>query len=140
MKSYSVFDPFLKTGNDAIHTLTKQQNQELLVQLEDFNGNKAHAKYYTFYIEDVHNKYRLHVSGYSGTAGEYRLHVSGYAGTAGEYRLHVSGYTGTAGEYRLHVSGYTGTAGEYRLHVSGYTGTAGEYRLHVSRYSGTADG
>jgi angiopoietin 2 len=57
-------------GNDIIHTLTKQQNQELRVQLEAFDGNTAYAQYSTFYIEDVNNKYRLHVSGYTGTAGE----------------------------------------------------------------------
>jgi hypothetical protein len=64
------------TGNDAIHALTKQRNQELRVQLIDFDGNEAYAKYSTFYIEDVHNKYRLHVSRYSGTAGEYKLNLS----------------------------------------------------------------
>ena len=75
---YSVCYNFHKTGNDAIHSLTKQQDQELRVQLEDFDGNKAYAKYSTFSIEDEHNNYRLHVSGYTGTAGEYIIHVSGY--------------------------------------------------------------
>ncbi|XP_062571063.1 microfibril-associated glycoprotein 4-like [Saccostrea cucullata] len=57
-------------GNDAIHTLTKDKNQELRVDLQSHDGEEAHAVYTTFYIEDEGNKYTLTVSGYSGTAGD----------------------------------------------------------------------
>ncbi|XP_062598679.1 fibrinogen C domain-containing protein 1-B-like [Saccostrea cucullata] len=57
-------------GNEAIHTLTKDKNQELRVDLQRHNGEKAHAMYTTFYIGDEDNKYTLTVSGYSGTAGD----------------------------------------------------------------------
>jgi hypothetical protein len=64
---------YFTAGNDAIHALTKEHDQELRVQLKDFDGNTAYAQYSTFYIHDVNSKYRLHVSGYTGTAGEYAL-------------------------------------------------------------------
>ncbi|XP_062576796.1 integrin alpha-4-like [Saccostrea cucullata] len=58
------------SGNDAIHTLTKDKNQELRVDLQSFSGEQAYAVYSTFYIGDENNKYILTVSGYSGTAGD----------------------------------------------------------------------
>ncbi|XP_061176260.1 fibrinogen-like protein A [Saccostrea echinata] len=57
-------------GNDAIHALTKDQDQELRVDLQRFNGKKAFAEYSTFYIGNEADKYRLTVSGYNGTAGD----------------------------------------------------------------------
>ncbi|XP_056002871.1 fibrinogen-like protein A [Ostrea edulis] len=56
-------------GNDAIHLLTKT-DQELRVELLSFSGEKAHALYSAFQVEDENSKYRLTVSGYSGTAGD----------------------------------------------------------------------
>ena len=46
---------------------------ELRIDLEDFSGNKAYAKYSTFNVGDASTKYKLLVSGYSGTAGNYVL-------------------------------------------------------------------
>ncbi|XP_062604960.1 ficolin-1-like [Saccostrea cucullata] len=57
-------------GNDAIHALTKDKDQELRVDLQSFNEEQAYAVYSTFYIGDEDSKYRLTVSGYSGTAGD----------------------------------------------------------------------
>ncbi|XP_048748752.2 ficolin-2-like [Ostrea edulis] len=57
-------------GNDAINALTTHKDQELRVDLESFEGDKAYALYSTFYVEDVNSNYRLHVSGFSGTAGD----------------------------------------------------------------------
>ncbi|XP_061176302.1 ficolin-1-like [Saccostrea echinata] len=57
-------------GNDAIYELTKNKDQELRVELQRFNGEKAYAQYSTFYVGDEGSKYRLTVSGYSGTAGD----------------------------------------------------------------------
>ncbi|XP_062609275.1 ficolin-1-like [Saccostrea cucullata] len=57
-------------GNDAIHALTRDKNQELRIDLQRHNGQKAYALYSTFYIGDEDNKYRLTVSGYNGTAGD----------------------------------------------------------------------
>ncbi|CAC5381226.1 Fibrinogen-like protein A,Ryncolin-4,Angiopoietin-related protein 7,Ficolin-3,Ficolin-1-B,Techylectin-5A,Ficolin-2,Ryncolin-1,Tenascin-R,Fibrinogen-like protein 1,Angiopoietin-1,Tenascin-X,Tenascin-N,Ryncolin-3,Tenascin, Ryncolin-2,Angiopoietin-related protein 6,Techylectin-5B,Angiopoietin-2,Microfibril-associated glycoprotein 4,Ficolin-1-A,Ficolin-1,Angiopoietin-4 [Mytilus coruscus] len=56
-------------GNDKLNDLTSQGNYELRVDLVDFNGDKAYAKYSTFNIGDQSTNYRLTVNGYSGTAG-----------------------------------------------------------------------
>ena len=56
-------------GNDNIHRLTASGNTVLRVELEDWDGNTAYAVYDTFEVDDESNKYRLTVSGYSGTAG-----------------------------------------------------------------------
>jgi len=42
---------------------------ELRVDLEDFEGNSAYAKYSTFRVADEVEDYKLTVDGYSGTAG-----------------------------------------------------------------------
>ncbi|XP_063425570.1 ryncolin-1-like [Mytilus trossulus] len=57
-------------GNDKLHDLTSQGSYELRVDLEDFNGDKAYAKYSTFNIGDQSTNYILIVNGYSGTAGD----------------------------------------------------------------------
>ena len=43
---------------------------ELRIEFEDYSGNRAYAKYDSFNVEDSSSKYRLSVSGYSGTAGD----------------------------------------------------------------------
>jgi hypothetical protein len=58
-----------KIGNDASHTLTKCQGQELRVELFSFADEKAHALYSTFQVGNESSKYQLKVSGFSGTAG-----------------------------------------------------------------------
>ncbi|CAI9623662.1 unnamed protein product [Staurois parvus] len=62
-------------GNDKIHLLTKSSNMMLRVELEDFKGVKEYATYDQFYVANEYLKYRLSVSGYSGTAGD-ALHFS----------------------------------------------------------------
>jgi hypothetical protein len=49
------------------------KDYELRIDLEDFNGNKAYAKYSTFYVGGAATKYKLHVDSYSGTAGKLVL-------------------------------------------------------------------
>lgn len=68
---------FHASGNDAIHLLTKI-DQELRVGLLSFSGEKAYALYSAFQVEDENSKFRLTVSGYSGTAGMYVLHILNY--------------------------------------------------------------
>ncbi|XP_071173041.1 ryncolin-2-like isoform X1 [Mytilus edulis] len=57
-------------GNDKLYKLTSRGQYELRVNLEDFNGDKAYAKYSNFYIGDKSTNYKLTVNGYSGTAGD----------------------------------------------------------------------
>ena len=56
-------------GLDKIHRLTTT-GTELRVDLRDFEGNSAYAKYTNFSVGDSASKYTLSVSGYSGTAGD----------------------------------------------------------------------
>lgn len=65
-------------GNDKIHLLTKSQEMQLRIDLEDFNGIKEYAKYQYFYVANEYLKYRLSVHGYSGTAGDALLYSKHY--------------------------------------------------------------
>ncbi|XP_019614569.1 PREDICTED: ficolin-2-like [Branchiostoma belcheri] len=57
-------------GNDNLARLTAQGDYELRVDLEDFEGNSAYAKYSYFRVENEFHLYRLTAVGYSGTAGD----------------------------------------------------------------------
>ena len=60
-------------GLGKIHRLTASAT-ELRVDLADFERNMRYAKYNTFSIGDSVSKFRLTVSGYSGTAGDSLAH------------------------------------------------------------------
>ena len=64
-------------GLDKIHHLTSTPT-ELRVEMQDFEGNSAYAKYASFSVGDSASKYILMVSGYSGTAGDSLHGHSGY--------------------------------------------------------------
>ena len=49
--------------------IVKQGFYELRVDLKDWEGNTAYAKYSIFYIGNSTENYSLTVSGYSGDAG-----------------------------------------------------------------------
>ncbi|XP_032440070.1 microfibril-associated glycoprotein 4-like [Xiphophorus hellerii] len=59
-------------GLDNIHELTRDQNYELMVDMEDFEGNKKFALYSSFKVDAECDGYLLHVSGFNnkGGAGE----------------------------------------------------------------------
>ena len=57
-------------GNDKILRVTASRPSSLRVEMEDWNGGKAYAKYSKFSIGDEQAQYRLEVSSYSGTAGD----------------------------------------------------------------------
>ena len=59
-------------GNDLLHRLTSQKSFRLRIELEDWDGATAYAEYHHFSIESEEDKYRLTVSGYSGTAGKHQ--------------------------------------------------------------------
>ena len=60
-----------------MHRLTASARQELRVDLEDFNSYTSYARYSTFTVGNASTKYRLLVSGYSGTAGDSLSYHSG---------------------------------------------------------------
>ena len=63
-------------GNKALHLLTLGTKQELRVDLQNFSGEKAYAKYSSFSVGSESDKYKLTVGGYHGTAGwqKYTIH------------------------------------------------------------------
>ena len=64
-------------GNDRIHRLTASGNTVLRVEVEDWSGNRAYARYGTFRVGDEGDKYRLSVGSYSGTAGDSLVYHNG---------------------------------------------------------------
>ena len=61
----------LVSGLENLFHLTLRKRYELLVDMEDFEGNKVFARYSSFSISPESYGYRLHVSGFSdGGAGE----------------------------------------------------------------------
>ncbi|XP_060602514.1 ficolin-1-like [Ruditapes philippinarum] len=57
-------------GNRFIHEITSQDKYQLRVDLTSFQGESAYAEYSQFSIGDSESSYKLHVGGYSGTAGD----------------------------------------------------------------------
>ena len=57
-------------GNDNLHIITAQKNYTLRVDLEDFEGATRYAEYTYFAVANEHNKYKLSLGTYSGTAGD----------------------------------------------------------------------
>ena len=55
-------------GLENIHALTKNGDQELRIELEDFEGEKAYAKYSNFSISSASDFYRLSISGFDGNS------------------------------------------------------------------------
>ncbi|XP_065843837.1 fibrinogen C domain-containing protein 1-like, partial [Oscarella lobularis] len=58
-------------GLASLHQLLRlNEANESRIDLKDYSGNSAYAKYSSFIVGDSTSKYRLSVSGYSGTAGD----------------------------------------------------------------------
>ena len=58
-------------GLTFLHQLLQLNGaNELRIDLKDYSGNSAYAKYSSFNVGDSNSKYTLSVSGYSGTAGD----------------------------------------------------------------------
>uniref|UniRef100_H0X4J9 Fibrinogen beta chain n=2 Tax=Amniota TaxID=32524 RepID=H0X4J9_OTOGA len=56
-------------GNDKISQLTRMGPTELLIEMEDWKGDKAKAHYGGFTVQNEANKYQLSVNKYKGMAG-----------------------------------------------------------------------
>uniref|UniRef100_A0A3Q0R662 Fibrinogen like 2 n=1 Tax=Amphilophus citrinellus TaxID=61819 RepID=A0A3Q0R662_AMPCI len=57
-------------GNNMIHLLTRDREMVLRVELEDFDNMTGYAQYEQFRVASERLRYKLTVSGYSGTAGD----------------------------------------------------------------------
>ncbi|XP_035663836.1 microfibril-associated glycoprotein 4-like [Branchiostoma floridae] len=64
-------------GNENIHLLTNQKNYSLRIDLCDWQGESRYAEYSTFRVSGESDGYRLHISGYSGNAGDAMAHHDG---------------------------------------------------------------
>ena len=60
---------FYISGHQTLHDLTSRKPYELRVDLEDFYGDTAYAKYSIFRISNESSEYTLEAEGYTGTAG-----------------------------------------------------------------------
>ncbi|VDI32690.1 Hypothetical predicted protein [Mytilus galloprovincialis] len=69
-------------GNDVIHSISTNGRHKLRVNLEEKSNGKYYAEYSTFRLEDEHSNYLLHVTGYSGTAGDSMENVGNSNGQA----------------------------------------------------------
>ncbi|XP_048578745.1 uncharacterized protein LOC5515625 [Nematostella vectensis] len=76
-EGFGSFEGEFWAGNDNIHRLTSVTPVELLIELEDFEGQYKYAKYQTFSVGDEGSKYLLTVGGYSGTTGDSLTRHSG---------------------------------------------------------------
>ncbi|CAL1279265.1 unnamed protein product [Larinioides sclopetarius] len=57
-------------GNDKIFALTNQRAYSIRFDLKDVKGEKRHALYDIFWIDNESLKYKLHIKDYSGNAGD----------------------------------------------------------------------
>uniref|UniRef100_A0A1X7UEG4 Fibrinogen C-terminal domain-containing protein n=1 Tax=Amphimedon queenslandica TaxID=400682 RepID=A0A1X7UEG4_AMPQE len=62
-------------GLRNIHRLTPQGSNYLRVDLGDFEGSRAYAKYNNFEILDSYTQYTLVIQGYTGTAGDSLMSI-----------------------------------------------------------------
>ncbi|CAH1271105.1 PKD1L3 [Branchiostoma lanceolatum] len=57
-------------GLDKLHRMTSQKGYTLRVDLTDWDGSTVYAEYSSFSVGSAADKYRLSISGYTGTAGD----------------------------------------------------------------------
>ncbi|XP_019726134.1 angiopoietin-2a [Hippocampus comes] len=57
-------------GNEFVFRLTSQHAYSLRIQLSDWEGNSAFSQYDQFSLDGEGQNYRIHLKGYSGTAGK----------------------------------------------------------------------
>nr|XP_061794148.1 angiopoietin-2-like [Nerophis lumbriciformis] len=57
-------------GNEFVSRLTSQHSYNLRIQLSDWEGNSAFSLYDQFSLDGEGKNYRIHLKGYSGTAGK----------------------------------------------------------------------
>ena len=134
-------------GLDKIHRLTSTPTQ-LCVDMRDFEGNSAYAKYTSFSVGDSASKYILSVSGYSGTAGDSLTLVGSYGPHDGsrfttrdqdndaDYRNCAQAYTGAWWYHNCHYANlngiYHGRTVSYADGVNWYTWKGYSYSLKFS--------
>nr|XP_022295261.1 fibroleukin-like isoform X2 [Crassostrea virginica] len=107
-------------GNDVLHLLTKNEPQELRVELQRFSGEKGYAEYSTFAVGDESSKYQLTVSGFEGNIGSAltKHPVASQIWTHNSKRL---AYTLTAQKPHTHTHTHTHTCKTLILATQGFS-------------------
>lgn len=59
----------MSAGLSNLHKITSSGQYELRVDLRD-KGESAYAQYDKFSVSEPRSRYKVHVGGYSGTAGK----------------------------------------------------------------------
>ncbi|CAL4188917.1 unnamed protein product [Meganyctiphanes norvegica] len=73
---FGTVDDEFWVGNIVIHEITEQTVNEILIELEDWDGEIRHAHYKDFHVADntvvesKHHNYQLDISLYTGDAGD----------------------------------------------------------------------
>ncbi|XP_052106723.1 ryncolin-4-like [Mytilus californianus] len=57
-------------GNEKLHILTSRRPYMVRFDFVDLSNEKAYATYSEFSVQNESSNYRLHISGYEGTAGD----------------------------------------------------------------------
>ncbi|CAC5415418.1 unnamed protein product [Mytilus coruscus] len=57
-------------GNEKLHILTSRRPYMARFDFVDLSNEKAYATYCEFSVQNESSNYRLHISGYEGTAGD----------------------------------------------------------------------
>ncbi|XP_038152225.1 angiopoietin-2a [Cyprinodon tularosa] len=57
-------------GNEFVSKLTSQKTYKLRIKLSDWEGNSAFSQYDQFSLDGEAQNYRIHLKGYTGTAGK----------------------------------------------------------------------
>ncbi|KAF7221332.1 angiopoietin-2a [Nothobranchius furzeri] len=57
-------------GNEFVSKLTNQKPHKLRIQLSDWEGNSAFSQYDEFFLDNEEQNYKIHLKGFSGTAGK----------------------------------------------------------------------
>ncbi|VDI31996.1 Hypothetical predicted protein [Mytilus galloprovincialis] len=70
-------------GNRNLYWLTSSRKTEMLILMEAWDGTWKYASYSQFYINSLSDKYRLTVSGFSGTAGDSLMHMMPFTSPQG---------------------------------------------------------
>lgn len=91
-------------GNENIYTLVRGNNYLLRIDLEAVDGDQSYAKYYTFTIAGITDRYRLNVGQYCGDAGKQLKRKTNkcctftIADEIDRYRLNNEEHCGNAGK------------------------------------------
>ena len=112
-------------GNDKIHRLTGSRPSFLRVELEDWNGGKAYAKYGKFNIGNEQAQYKLEVGSYSGTAGDSLTYHNNMAFTTKDRdndRWGSNCAVSFTGAWWYKICQYSNLNGKYLRDTTGSTG------------------